>query len=129
MKRHNSFRNPAHYGSARQCGVVQRLDINRGPPRIPEHALLEAILERAILDLTTSSDDLDRKYASSWIFDPNPRQSGEFTFPSLCEYLDLDPQAVRRAIRGLISNNQKLPRRRRPRNGYALYELGRKRAA
>ena len=57
----------------------------------PERNLLMAIVERAILDLV-GNNALEESRAKEWLYgdleEPGPH--GEFSFPWICEELDLD---------------------------------------
>lgn len=65
----------------------------------PERNLILAILERAILDYT-GNDPEQAEDAELWLFggeiDPEPE---EFTFPWVCNELDLDLKDVTQKIR------------------------------
>lgn len=56
----------------------------------PERRLLLAILERALLDYV-GNDDREAEEAQDWIFgDFGPTPHPQFSFPWICEQLDLD---------------------------------------
>jgi len=60
----------------------------------PERNLLMAVLERAILDLV-GNDPREAQAANDWIFgDLDDANFDEFTFPWLCQELDLDPRRI-----------------------------------
>ncbi len=65
----------------------------------PERRLLLAILERAILDYV-GNDKLERECAEDWIFSElNNPSFEEFTFPWVCEQLDLNMEYVADMVR------------------------------
>lgn len=67
----------------------------------PERNLILAILERAILDYTGNDPEVAED-AEGWLFgdnsDPDPEQ---FTFPWVCNELDLDMKEVVQKIRSM----------------------------
>jgi len=67
----------------------------------PERNLLMAILERAILDLV-GNDPKESEDAETWLFGDleNPTYS-EFSFPWLCQELDLEYAKTAAMIRGI----------------------------
>lgn len=92
-------------------------DSNPATPRCPERALLEAVLLRALLDLSGSLGAVNSsvfgsiKYheytralqrdAAKWVFRGRPRDEG-ITFIMCCEGLGLCPEAVRDRVRHLL---------------------------
>ena len=72
----------------------------------PERNLLMAVLERAILDLV-GNDQAESAEAEKWIFgeleDPSFRV---FTFPWLCQELDLDYRDISETIRKFPKRGQ-----------------------
>lgn len=77
---------------------------------VPELSMLTACLERAILDATGNTcgpdkDGKERCAAIRWIFiwrrsDYYP----EFSFPWVCQHLDLCPYTVKKLIKKFIRN-------------------------
>lgn len=60
----------------------------------PERRLLLAILERAILDYV-GNDSREVLESGDWLFGETPSAaSAAFSFPWVCEQLDLDPQTI-----------------------------------
>lgn len=83
---------------------------------VPERALLAAVLERAILDATgnitghsvykTKSDT--RLEATNWLSNWNEADTEtRFTFPWICQELDLCPHRVLEALRPHLGIRQK----------------------
>ena len=65
----------------------------------PERRLLLAILERALLDYV-GNDEKEALEASEWIFTELPHPPyGEFSFPWICEQLDLNIDEILAKIR------------------------------
>ncbi|MEZ4753693.1 MAG: hypothetical protein R3A13_05205 [Bdellovibrionota bacterium] len=66
----------------------------------PERNLLMAIVERAILDLV-GNDSAEEKRAEEWIFGDldEHKPLGQFSFPWICEQLDLDIEQTAEKIR------------------------------
>ena len=65
----------------------------------PERNLLMAILERAILDYV-GNDSREVTSAEEWLFEEvNSPSFDEFTFPWVCQELDLDYERTARLIR------------------------------
>lgn len=74
---------------SQQSGELFDIPSGKGTP---ERNLLMAILERAILDYV-GNDKKELEEAGDWLFgDLENYQHDEFSFPWLCEQLDLDPQ-------------------------------------
>lgn len=65
-------------------------------PRGPEHTLLVAILERAILDLADGPLE-DRRQAFEW-FEGKEGANDRFNFVGICEYLGFDPEKIREGL-------------------------------
>ena len=67
----------------------------------PERRLLLAMLERAILDFV-GNDQREVQEAEDWLFGEIDNPSNErFTFPWLCEHLDLDMYKISEKIRAM----------------------------
>jgi len=74
----------------------------------PERNLLMAILERAILDYV-GNDEKEVQAVEDWIFTDNAQEleserseaTGEFSFPWICEQLDLNPPQVAELIKNM----------------------------
>jgi len=67
----------------------------------PERRLLLAILERAILDYV-GNDPHEVEQAEEWIFGALESSGrSQFSFPWLCEQLDLDHRAIARKIKAM----------------------------
>jgi len=65
----------------------------------PERNLLLAVLERAILDFI-GNDPKEREQAHSWIFGDLDTMTAEpFTFPWVCQQLDLQPYRVAATVK------------------------------
>lgn len=65
----------------------------------PERRLLLAILERAILDFV-GNDGLEVTAAEEWIFgDDEGDKNAPFSFPWVCQQLDLDSRSTAQYIR------------------------------
>ena len=69
----------------------------------PERRLLLAILERALLDYV-GNDVREAEDAAEWLFLPYETPHAEFSFPWVCEQLDLNYKKTLRKI-------QKMPKR------------------
>lgn len=69
----------------------------------PERRLILAVLERAMLDYV-GNDEQEHQSAKSWLFSEPGFTSKEFSFPWVCEHLDLSPVDIQRKI-------MKMPRR------------------
>lgn len=67
----------------------------------PERNLLMAVLERAILDLV-GNDPREAEQANDWLFGDldNPTYD-EFSFPWVCQELDLDHRNIAALIRAM----------------------------
>ena len=66
----------------------------------PERRLLLAILERAMLDYV-GNDSAEVSAAESWLFASDCSACDEFTFPWLCQQLDLDQTHISKLIRSM----------------------------
>lgn len=66
----------------------------------PERNLLMAILERAILDFV-GNDQREVTAAEEWIFGEDDTEEDEFSFPWLCQQLDLDRSFVAETVRAM----------------------------
>ena len=67
----------------------------------PERNLLMAILERAILDYV-GNDQKELEQATQWIFsDLDDEQATEFSFPWVCQQLDLDTANIANMIKAM----------------------------
>ena len=62
----------------------------------PEHELLIAILDRAVLDFYSTRANL-KEPAAEWLFE-NVDELSLFSFDWVCEQLNLEPEAVRKRI-------------------------------
>jgi len=71
-------------------------DIPGSSPFIPEKRLLAAVLQRAITDYITGDVDL-KDSARAWIMEDEINDA-PLSFRFICEALDLDGMALRRAI-------------------------------
>jgi len=67
----------------------------------PERRLILAVLERAMLDLA-GNNRKDSEEAEAWIFNP-PTETPypEFSFPWVCEQLDLDQTEISKQIKAM----------------------------
>lgn len=80
---------------------------------VQERALLAAILERAILDATGNVTGHDHKgnirlEATNWLSNWNDEDSEvRFTFPWICQHLELCPKRVLTALRPHLGMRQK----------------------
>jgi hypothetical protein len=84
---------------------------------VPERALLAAVLERAILDATgnvtghsvySAKPEL-RLEATNWLSNwSDPDTETKFTFPWICQELDLCPHRVLAALRPHLGVRQKI---------------------
>lgn len=63
----------------------------------PERRLLAAMLERAILDFV-GNDSKEIEEAEEWLFGSFEQPYAPFTFPWLCQELDLDIKQVKQDI-------------------------------
>ncbi len=73
-------------------------------PNNPEHELLVAILDRAVLDFYSRRDAL-RGPAQEWLFEAE-EDDGMFSFEWICQHLGLDSEAVRKRVAELqLSSN------------------------
>lgn len=63
--------------------------------RSPERTLLYAILERAVNDLTTIVEPLERGAAITWFETRGVKSTCCFTYDQIIEYLDLSPSILR----------------------------------
>lgn len=74
----------------------------------PERNLLMAIIERAILDLV-GNNALEEGRAKEWLFDDleKPGPHGEFSFPWICEELDLDVEETVQKIRQMPKRGER----------------------
>ena len=73
----------------------------------PERNLLMAVLERAILDLV-GNDARESEASEEWIFGELEDPSfDEFTFPWLCQELDLDYRRIAEMIRSIPKRGAK----------------------
>ena len=66
---------------------------------LPEQELLIAILDRAVLDYCAREGDLHIK-AKTWLFEEGSLDD-VFSFNSVCEHLNLNPEAIREKIKFL----------------------------
>lgn len=67
----------------------------------PERNLLMAVLERAILDYV-GNDDKEVTSAAQWLFEELDRPSfDKFTFPWICQELDLDFRRIAETIQAM----------------------------
>jgi hypothetical protein len=67
----------------------------------PERRLLLAILERAILDYV-GNDPREIHEAEEWLFHSNETSArGHFSFPWVCEQLDLEPRKIASKIKAM----------------------------
>lgn len=68
----------------------------------PERNLLMAILERALLDLV-GNEDRQVEDAREWFFGDEPEilMQEEFSFPWICEQLDLDTNKVAAQVKAM----------------------------
>jgi hypothetical protein len=84
--------------------VDQDFDQVFGSPNMtgsPERRLLLAILERAILDYV-GNDPREVQEAEEWLFGaPESGGRNQFSFPWLCEQLDLDPRKIAHKIKAM----------------------------
>lgn len=65
---------------------------------VPEKRLLYAIVERAVRDCLGSRDE-DSQEATEWLFcDGNTRETIPFSFPWICENLELDQSEFRSRV-------------------------------
>ena len=66
----------------------------------PERNLLMAILERALLDLV-GNEDKQVEDAEQWFFgeEEQPLREQEFSFPWICQQLDLDLSTISEKVR------------------------------
>jgi len=71
-------------------------DVQGANPFIPEKRLLAAVLQRAITDYITGDMDL-KESARAWIME-DELTDAPLSFRFICEALDLDGSALRRAI-------------------------------
>ena len=62
----------------------------------PEHELLVAILDRAVLDFYSKRQAL-RDPAKEWLFEAEEGRE-LFSFDWICDHLNLEPQAVRKQV-------------------------------
>lgn len=73
----------------------------------PERRLLLAILERAILDYV-GNDPREVQEAEEWLFGSHDGASrNQFSFPWLCEQLDLDHKRIERKIKAMPRRGNK----------------------
>ena len=88
-------------------------DPNSPMAGVPERALLAAVLERAILDATgnvTGHDDKSdaRRDATNWLSNWTEADTEtRFTFPWICQHLDVCPHRVLSALRTHLGVRQK----------------------
>lgn len=67
----------------------------------PERRLILAVLERAMLDLA-GNNRKEVEEAEAWIFDaPLETPYPEFSFPWVCEQLDLDQETISEQIKAM----------------------------
>ncbi len=67
----------------------------------PERNLLMAILERAILDYV-GNDQKELEQSTAWIFgDLEESNPTEFSFPWVCQQLDLDTMSIAETIKNM----------------------------
>jgi hypothetical protein len=71
----------------------------------PERRLLLAVLERAILDFV-GNDEKEMDQAKEWLFGdlefgPSDPTATEFSFPWLCQQLDLDIENITEKIKAM----------------------------
>lgn len=66
----------------------------------PERNLLMAILERAIRDFVGNSSQESRE-AEEWLFEDCKQPFPEFSFPWICQQLDLVPERISNLIEGM----------------------------
>ena len=66
----------------------------------PERNMLMAILERAILDFV-GNDPQQIELAKDWIFDDCQYPYKRWSFPWLCEQLDLEPERIAAAVKAM----------------------------
>lgn len=67
----------------------------------PERNLLMAILERAILDYV-GNDPKEIEEAAEWLFeDLSQTNYDQFSFPWLCQQLDLDPYKIAGKVKAM----------------------------
>lgn len=75
--------------------------------RVPEHRMLWAMLKRACVD-ATGRDRKFRRDASEWLFTCQDDPLPEFCVEWVCLHLDVDPESVRRIVRGLMMHNERI---------------------
>jgi hypothetical protein len=94
----------------RKKQITLELDVSYGPGGyVPEHALMTAILERAILDLKPYAQKEWRRQAISWfehISSTKDKALPIFSFEYVAEYLGLTP-THKRLLRELASTAEK----------------------
>ena len=66
----------------------------------PERRLLLAVLERAILDYVGNNTQ-DVAAAEAWLFDAGATHMDHWTFPWICQQLDLDDKRTAKMIRDM----------------------------
>lgn len=64
----------------------------------PERRLILAVLERAMLDLA-GNDKKEIAEAEAWLFDSPEAPYPQFSFPWICEHLDLDHDDILKKIK------------------------------
>ena len=73
-----------------------QIDTYKSKPETPEKELLVAVLDRAVLDYSGREGDLHKK-AKEWIFEDNDNDS-LFSYNAICDYLGINPEALRTRI-------------------------------
>jgi hypothetical protein len=103
----------------------------RADNRLPEHALVAAILERAILDVTNnekvttekgreSQRGREKRESFKWLFHEDD-SAYEFSFIHICELLGLDHLYIRRCVKRLIDQGIRPHRNTPKRTEYTGY--------
>lgn len=80
--------------SLRSEPVLPRTEVEQDTRRTPDQRLLVAMIRRAINDL---GKETTREHAHEWLFE-SP-EGAVLSFDICCEYLDWEPEDVRKSIR------------------------------
>lgn len=88
---------PNRMGVNKRCIIVNYGEIDRSLERPAEYQMLSALLMRAINDVMDKNHIVFGK-AIAWICYKGEKHDDKYTFNEVCEYLEVDPIALRERI-------------------------------